>query len=292
LKFIRGKGEIAPAVKFSLIIPSKGRGDELARAIESLLQQTCQDFEIMVSDQNTDDRVADLLAARGWTGRVRLLKSSAGASRARNEGIAVATGEILGFPDDDCAYPPTLLANIARFFDEHPNYGFLTGRSFADDGGDAASRHGREPGPIRRETIYHQVIEAAFWVRRANLGPLRFDENLGTGAVTPWQADEGPDLILRLEEVDVHGFYDPTFAIWHPRLEQRGRRAIERSYRYACGSGYFLRKHRYSRRFFYYLMLRAGAGAALSLVRFSLGAARFYWARVRGLWRGWHGFPG
>ncbi len=279
-------------MKFSLIIPTKGRGEELARVIESLFSQTCPDFEIIVSDQNADDRVADLLDARGWTGRVRRLKSSAGASRARNEGIAFATGEILGFPDDDCVYPPTLLENLACYFDRNPEVGFLTGRSFADDGGDAASRHGREPARIRRNTIYYQAIEFAFWVRRASLGPLRFDENLGTGAVTPWQADEGPDLVLRLEESGVRGFYDPAFGVWHPRLEKRDGRAIERSYRYACGSGYFLRKHRYSLRFFLFLLLRAGAGACLSLARCSLGAARFYWARARGLWRGWHGFTG
>ena len=279
-------------MKFSLIIPSRGRVEELAGAIESVLKQSCQDFELIVSDQNPDDRVARMLAERGWTGCVIVVKSSAGASAARNAGLAIATGELLGFPDDDCAYPAGLLDRLAQFFEAHPEYGFLTGRSFADDGEDAASRHGKQPAPIRRETIYYQTIEFAFWIRRVELGELRFDENLGTGSVTPWQADEGPDLALRMQERGVQGYYDPAFGVWHPRLEQHSPRAIERSYRYACGSGFFLRKHHYPARFFFYLVLRALAGAGLSLLRFRRQNARYFWARVRGLWRGWHGFEG
>jgi glycosyltransferase involved in cell wall biosynthesis len=277
-------------VKFSLIIATKGRVDELAKAIDSIFGQTWREWEVILSDQNDDDRVNAFLAERGWSGRVIVVKSSAGASRGRNAGIERATGDILGFPDDDCAYPTALLENITLFFQAHPEYGFLTGRSFADDGGDGASRHARRASPIRRYSIYYQAIEFAFWVRRSALGTLRFDENLGTGSVTPWQADEGPDLVLRLEERGMKGCYDPAFAVWHPRLELGTARAIERCYRYACGSGFFLQKHRYPAWFFVYLLGRALVGAKLALLRFKRAEASYYWARVRGLWRGWRGY--
>jgi glycosyltransferase involved in cell wall biosynthesis len=279
-------------VKFSLIIPTKGRDEELVRAIASVLEQSVRDIEVIVSDQNSDDRVPRLLAARGWTERVIHLRSSAGASRARNEGIARATGEILGFPDDDCVYPPGLLESIADFFEAHPNYGILTGRSYADDGQDAAARHGKGAAEISRYAIYRQAIEFAIWIRREQLGPLRFDENLGTGSVTPWQADEGPDLVLRLGERGVKGRYDPAFAVWHPRPDLNDPRTLSRSYRYACGSGFFLRKHRYPFPFFLYLLARAVAGSIVSLLRLRLPLARSHWARVRGLCRGWRGFAG
>jgi glycosyltransferase involved in cell wall biosynthesis len=279
-------------MKFSLIVPTKGpRVAELERMIRSLYAQTFQDFEIILSDQNPDDRIREMLLAQGWADKIIHLKSSSGASRARNVGLDRASGEILGFPDDDCTYPPRLLENIARFFETQPEYGFLTGRSFADDGEDAAARHGRKASRIRRYAIYYQCIEFALWIRRAELKSMRFDENLGTGSVTPWQSDEGPDLVLRLEEQGTRGFYDPQFAVWHPRLEQYDAKAIDRSYRYACGSGFFLRKHHYPAWFFFYLLLRSCAAWGVALLKRQSAKLPFYTARLRGMWRGWHARP-
>jgi len=273
---------------FSLIISTRGRTSELARLLQSLKTQTLQDFEIIISDQNPDDRLSTLLQDADWPGRLTHVKSSAGLSRGRNVGLERATGKILGFPDDDCAYPPTLLEKVAAFFEDHPDQGFLSGRSVADDGGDAVSRHARHAAPIGRKSLHGHFIEFAFFIRRSSLGSLRFDENMGVGAATPWHSDEGPDLVLRLMENGVAGYYDPQYAVWHPRpVSQYDEKAIDRSYRYACGAGYFLRKHRYPAGRVAWLLAKALAGALLGGVSGNGGKARFYWARLRGTWRGW-----
>jgi glycosyltransferase involved in cell wall biosynthesis len=275
-------------MKFSLIISTRGRTDELERLLQSLKRQTRQDFEIILSDQNPDDRTAALLEDPDWRGRATRLKSSRGASRGRNAGLDRARGEILCFPDDDCAYPPALLEKLAAFFSGHSEYGFLCGRSVTDEGEDAAARHARHASPIRRESIHGQCIEFAFFIRRAALGSLRFDENMGVGAATPWHSDEGPDLALRLMENGAAGYYDPQYAVWHPRpVSHYDEKAIDRSYRYACGTGYFLRKHHYPTGHVAWLLAKAFAGWGLGCVTFNGGGARFYWARLRGTWRGW-----
>jgi glycosyltransferase involved in cell wall biosynthesis len=277
-------------MQFSLIIPTRGRTSELGRALESFRAQTWPDLEIIVSDQNPDDRLAALLQAPDRAGRTTWLKSSGGISRGRNAGIERATGDILCFPDDDCTYPPDLLEKVAAFFAGHPEYGFLCGRSVTEQGADGASRHARNASPVRPETVHRQCIEFAFFVRRAALGPLRFDENMGVGAPTPWHSDEGPDLILRLIESGAAGYYDPAYAACHPRpFTEYDDKAVDRSYRYACGAGYFLRKHRYPAGRVAVLLARALAGAGLGCLRGNVGMARFYWARLRGTWRGWRG---
>ncbi len=276
---------------FSLIISTKGRVSEMERLFMSLLEQTVQDFEIILADQNEDDRLAGVVSDSRWKDRVTHLKSSGGVSRGRNEGLDRATGEIVGFPDDDCCYPPQLLEQVAHFFETQPDYGFLSGRSVADDGEDSVSRHAALASPIRRTSIHAQCIEFAFFIRRSQLGELRFDENMGTGARTPWHSDEGPDLMLRLQDQGVQGYYDPAYAVWHPRpVRSYDAKAIERSYRYACGGGYFLRKHRYPFWYFSYLLARALAGFGLACLRLNGGKARFFWARIRGNWRGWWGY--
>lgn len=280
-------------MKFSLILSTKGRTDEIARLFDGFKAQTFQNFEIIVSDQNEDDRVLQVLAPlkSAWEGRLTHLRSSGGLSRARNTGLAVAQGEIVAFPDDDCVYPPSLLEEVAKFFDTHPQYGYLSGRSFFDDGGDAASSHSKVASSIQRFRIYQQCMEFALFVRRSSLGSVRFDENMGVGSTSPWQADEGPDLMLSLESEGVRGYYDPQFGVWHPRMALTYDAAmIQRCYRYACGSGYFLRKHHYPFWFFAKLNGRTFLGVLLGLLTFNPGKAAYYWARFRGRWRGWNGW--
>jgi glycosyltransferase involved in cell wall biosynthesis len=275
---------------FSLIIPTKGRVSEIERLLQSLAAQTLQDFEIILSDQNEDDRLAGVAHELKWGDRLLHLKSSGGVSRARNAGLIRARGDLVAFPDDDCRYPPRLLEEVAHFFETNPEFGFLGGASFSDEGGDAVARHAREASPIERESIHAQCIEFAFFIRRAQLGDLRFDEAMGVGASTPWQSDEGPDLMLRLKERGVRGYYDPRFAVWHPRpVVAYDAKAVDRSYRYACGHGYFLRKHRYSFGRLAYLMFRTLGGAGLGCLTLNGGKARYYWARLRGSWKGWNG---
>jgi glycosyltransferase involved in cell wall biosynthesis len=275
-------------MKFSLVISTKGRTDELRRLIRSLRDQTLRDFEVVLSDQNEDDRLIPVVKELGSEWNLIYLRSAGGASRGRNLGIARATGDILCFPDDDSVYPPTLLEQVADFFQNNPQYGYLSGRSFADDGKDSVSRHARHASPIHKMTVHAQCIEFAMFIRRSRLGDLRFDENMGPGSPDLWQCDEGPDLMLRLEEAGVRGYYDPRFGVWHARpVTCYNAKDIHRTYRYGCANGYFYRKHHYPGWYFYYQMGRSFCGLLLGLGTLKMGKVRLYLARLRGRWVGW-----
>jgi glycosyltransferase involved in cell wall biosynthesis len=275
-------------MKFSLIVTTKGRVAEVDRLFESLAAQTLHDFQIILSDQNEDDRLAAIVKKWNWADRLIHVKSSGGASAGRNRGLDLATGDLVGFPDDDCCFPPTLLDQVAGFFEAHPEYGVLSGRSVADDGGDGASRHSAQASVVKRLSIFSQCIEFTIFVRRAQLGAMRFDEGMGVGCPTPWQADEGPDLLLRLQSQGVKSYYDPQYTIWHPRPAPcYDEKSITRVYRYACGTGYFLRKHRYPLWFFAYRLAKMSCGAGLYCLLLKPGKAREYVARIRGQFRGW-----
>jgi len=279
-------------MKFSLIVTTRGRTDEVSRLLRSLKDQTLQDFEIIISDQNDDDRLVPVL--KPWAPELKIthVRSSGGASSGRNRGIDEAKGEILSFPDDDCAFPPTLLQRVADFFQVHPEYGYLSGRSYADDGRDSVSKHSRHASPIAKMTVLTQCIEFAIFIRSAALGDLRFDPGMGPGSPGLWQCDEGPDLMLRMETAGVRGFYDPQFGAWHPRpIHLYDEKEISRSYKYACATGYFFRKHHYPPWFAYYQMARVLGGALLGLATFNIGKARVYFARLRGQWKGWERPP-
>src|SRR5574340_342784 len=94
---------------FSLVLATVGRTAELERFLDALERQTCPDFELLVIDQNPDDRLRPILNRHRGRFEIKHTRSATGLSRARNVGLRLARGEIVAFPDDDCWYPTTLL---------------------------------------------------------------------------------------------------------------------------------------------------------------------------------------
>ncbi|HTW94346.1 MAG TPA: glycosyltransferase family A protein, partial [Tepidisphaeraceae bacterium] len=109
-------------MKFSLIVPTVDRVAELERLLTSLQRQTLRDFEVLVVDQNADDRVTTVIERCGKRLSIVHLRCQRGTSRARNLGIRRAAGTVMAFPDDDCWYPPDVLEEIWKQLCEHPQW--------------------------------------------------------------------------------------------------------------------------------------------------------------------------
>lgn len=100
--------------EISLILATVGRTTELNRLFDSLAAQTFHDFDVVVVDQNADDRLQPVLQRAQCLGLMlrRLRYRPPNLALARNAGVAAATGRWLGFPDDDCWYEPDLLSRV------------------------------------------------------------------------------------------------------------------------------------------------------------------------------------
>jgi hypothetical protein len=111
----------------SVIIPTYNRGPVLEQAVESVLAQSFQDFEILVVDDGSSDDTASRMARFG--DRVRYLPQvNAGASIARNRGILAARGGFVAFLDSDDLFLPQHLEQSLRFLGEESDIDF----TFAD----------------------------------------------------------------------------------------------------------------------------------------------------------------
>lgn len=134
--------------RVSVYMATKNRAELLPRAIDSVLQQTLRDFELLiVDDASTDDTARVLSEAARRDPRVRVFQRdvSGGSAAARNMAIRQATGQlIIGLDDDDAMLPNRLEAHVAAYSDE---YAFVCSPYFRD--------YGRfiQPGPIGRQEV-------------------------------------------------------------------------------------------------------------------------------------------
>jgi glycosyltransferase involved in cell wall biosynthesis len=103
----------------SIIIPTYNRAVSLSKAIQSVLNQTWTDYElIVVDDGSTDDTAA--VVAHIDDRRVHYLQSEhVERSAARNIGLSAATGEFIAFLDDDDQFLPHRLAYQVTYLNAH-----------------------------------------------------------------------------------------------------------------------------------------------------------------------------
>ncbi|MBA7689290.1 Undecaprenyl-phosphate 4-deoxy-4-formamido-L-arabinose transferase [subsurface metagenome] len=113
------KGNSNPTV--SVIIPTYNRAHLVSRAIESVLNQTYQDFEIIVVDDGSTDDTEEIV--RSFKNeRIRYIRheKNKGAAAARNTGIKVAKGEYIAFQDSDDEWLPEKLEKQMKVFENVP----------------------------------------------------------------------------------------------------------------------------------------------------------------------------
>lgn len=102
----------------SVIIPTYNRAHLIGRSIQSVLDQTYRDFEIIVVDDGSSDNTEEVIT--GFIdARIRYVRhqQNKGAGAARNTGIKLAKGKYIAFQDSDDEWLPTKLEIQIKAFD-------------------------------------------------------------------------------------------------------------------------------------------------------------------------------
>ncbi len=114
----------------SVIIPVHNRAEFLTEAVNSVLNQTWTDFEIIVVDDGSTDGTRD--AAMLYGDRIRYFyKDHEGPSKARNFGALKACGNFLAFLDSDDTWEPNKLEVQMRFLQSHSDVRLVSCGSYA-----------------------------------------------------------------------------------------------------------------------------------------------------------------
>lgn len=109
----------------SVIIPTYNRAPLIGAAIQSVLDQTYKNIEIIVVDDGSTDDTQRALEP--FAGRLNsLVTTNGGPSHARNIGMKAASGKYIAFLDSDDLYLPQKLELQVAFMEAHPDIGLVS----------------------------------------------------------------------------------------------------------------------------------------------------------------------
>jgi glycosyltransferase involved in cell wall biosynthesis len=115
----------AAAPRISVVLPVYNGEAWLGAAVQSVLEQTLEDFELIIGDDASSDRSVDIL--RGFSDsrlRVHRYEQNVGLFRMLNRLISKATGPVVHFFCQDDVMEPACLLEEASFFETHPDVVF------------------------------------------------------------------------------------------------------------------------------------------------------------------------
>ena len=270
----------------SLIVASLHRTSEVERLLASLDAQQFRNFEVIVVDQNPDDRLVPVLASHRGAPIVHL-HCPPGASRARNLGLQAAKGNVIGFPDDDCWYAPGVLSQVHDWFESHADCDGVLGMLLDEDNRPTGPKWPKEVSAATKATLWRAgITPVAFLSRRAVQAVGFFDERVGPGTPAGYHSGEDLDYLLRCLEQGLCVVHDPALVVHHPSFHGPDRMR-EKSYSYALGGGHALRAHKYPLGTVLESVFRAAGASVLYLCKGNLLLARSYALRAMGVLRGY-----
>ena len=109
---------------FSVIMPVYNGEKYISTAIDSVLAQTCGDWELIVVNDGSKDGTAKVLEAYADNPQIRIIhQPNGGVSVARNRAMQEATGDYFAFLDADDLWLPEHLATMQYLIHEYPQAG-------------------------------------------------------------------------------------------------------------------------------------------------------------------------
>lgn len=232
-------------MKFSLIMGTLGRSDEVRNFLKSMTRQNYTNFEVIIADQNSTDVVRHICAEfQGAVYIKHLRMDKNGLSHARNAGARVATGDVLAFPDDDCEYPDNVLQSVHDLLESRSDLDGLTGvvRDMCT-GRLTCGRFAANSTILTPSNVWRRHISCGMFVTRKFFDEIGgFDEMLGVGS--PFGAGEETDFLLRGLYRGFRAAYFPEIAVFHPDPTPTfDSKAANRAYTYGLGFGALFKKH-------------------------------------------------
>jgi glycosyltransferase involved in cell wall biosynthesis len=197
----------------SVIIPTRNRAGLLRECLDSVAAQTYRPLEIIVVDDGSTDDTDSVVASfrkqirlQSGLDLVYLRLSHGGAPKARNTGVACATGEFIQYVDsDDLLHPRKVELHMAAFA-AHPNVEFVWGAYSHFDGSPPAKVEYQTESVLRETYCFHTQ---RWWQDLPGMVHIGMFRRQACSRIGPWC-----ETLVRWQDVD----YMTRFARLQPRI--------------------------------------------------------------------------
>lgn len=219
-------------MRFSVIIPLYNKASYVAKAIESVLAQTFNDFELIIVDDGSKDNSAEI-AAQAIENQMncRLIRQkNAGVSMARNNGVSASQGDYLCFLDADDWWTPNFLEEMAELAAEFPDAGIYGSNYIIVNETKRKTRvspigveAGFEKGYINYCQVYAKTLAMPLWTGAVCIPRKVFEETKGFNPQL--KMGEDFDLWIRIAIRHKVAFLNKPLAFYNQDVEA-SKRAI------------------------------------------------------------------
>lgn len=146
--------------KVSIIVPVYRTKDTLVECVNSLLNQTLEQIEIILVDDGSPDKSGSMCDSFLYDERVKVIhKENGGLSSARNAGIKAATGEYIGFVDSDDYIHPDMYRQLYEKIREEKSDICICSHFTVDDAGNIHEHYFQGmPEKLSREDIIKYLV--------------------------------------------------------------------------------------------------------------------------------------
>lgn len=210
----------------SVIIPTYNRASFITKAIDSVLEQTFNDFEIIVIDDGSTDQTKEKL--KPYQNKIIYrYQENQGIAKARNQGLEIAQGDYIAFLDSDDFWKPEKIQKQIEFFDKHPAYGLVATQclvNIVDENLETLKYvQGEE---VHYELTYEKIFQRPFIKTPSVLIKKQCFQEIGTFN-EDLRVLEDVDLWLRLAQKYKIGFINEPLTIYTRGHEKDRRDGLE-----------------------------------------------------------------
>lgn len=197
--------------KVSVVVAAYNGAGFIAETLESLLHQEYDgEVEVIVCDDGSKDETPEIL--RGFGDRITFIsQKNAGVSEARNQGAKHATGELIGFIDQDDQWEPQLLRTLVPMLLDHPHWGLVYADSWIIDA--KGEKRGRRRTYLEYEEgwIFTRLLSGNFIPIETSIIRRELFERVG-GFDRSLRYLEDFEINLRLSRLVPFGFHPEPLA--------------------------------------------------------------------------------
>lgn len=239
--------------KISVCIPTFNRVNLLPFAIESVLQQTYQDFELIICDDGSQDGTPELIS-QYTDSRIKYIRhpQNIGKSNNMRSGFDAATGEYFMKFDDDDRLTPDFLTRTAAILDKDSSIDFVGTDHWVIDINNIRDKAKTQENSRRwgranlQAGVVDNLLEVVFVNQSFQIGATLFRRSTlqELGFMQPnWQNCEDNDLFVRLALAGKKGYYLPELLMEYRFHDQQ--QGINRAIPYLTDKLQYLESYKF-----------------------------------------------